>query len=92
MTSVLYSAGLNYQAGNPVRQEIMAVRREVDSLRKQLEILTEELHEQIYDGRNKNQQRDESKLNQPINFTKDGFIHIFCDRWKKDIGKHLSNH
>ena len=42
MTSVLYSAGLNYQSGNPVRQEIMAVRREVDSLRKQLEILTEE--------------------------------------------------
>lgn len=42
MTSVLYGAGLNYQAGNPVRQEIVAVRREVDSLRKQLEILTEE--------------------------------------------------
>jgi regulator of replication initiation timing len=42
MTSVLYSAGLNYQSGNPVRQEIMSVRREVDSLRKQLEILTEE--------------------------------------------------
>lgn len=42
MTSVLYSAGLNYQAGNPVRQEIVAVRREVDSLRKQIESLTEE--------------------------------------------------
>ncbi len=42
MTSVLYGAGLNYQAGNPVRQEIVAVRREVDSLRKQLETLTEE--------------------------------------------------
>ena len=42
MTSVLYSAGLNYQSGNPVRQEIMAVRREVDLLRKQLELLTEE--------------------------------------------------
>jgi regulator of replication initiation timing len=42
MTSVLYSAGLNYQSGNPVRQEINAVRREVDSLRKQLEQLTEE--------------------------------------------------
>jgi len=42
MTSVLYSAGLNYQSGNPVRQEIMAVRREVDSLRKQLETLFEE--------------------------------------------------
>jgi hypothetical protein len=42
MTSVLYSAGLNYQSGNPVRQEIVAVRREVDSLRKQVEQLTEE--------------------------------------------------
>lgn len=42
MTSVLYGAGLNYQAGNPVRQEIVAVRREVDSLRKQVETLTEE--------------------------------------------------
>jgi len=42
MTSVLYSAGLNYQSGNPVRQEIVAIRREVDLLRKQLELLTEE--------------------------------------------------
>jgi len=42
MTSVLYSAGLNYQMGNPVRQEIVAVRREVDALRKQVEMLTEE--------------------------------------------------
>jgi hypothetical protein len=42
MTSVLYSAGLNYQTGNPVRQEIVAVRREVESLRKQLELVTEE--------------------------------------------------
>jgi len=42
MTSVLYSAGHNYQTGTPVRQEIVAVRREVDSLRKQLEIVTEE--------------------------------------------------
>jgi predicted transcriptional regulator len=42
MTSVLYSAGLNYQMGNPVRQEIVAVRREVDALRKQVEQLTEE--------------------------------------------------
>jgi hypothetical protein len=42
MTSVLYSAGLNYQAGNPVRQEIVAVRRDVDSLRKQVDLLTEE--------------------------------------------------
>jgi hypothetical protein len=42
MTSVLYGAGLNYQRGNPVRQEIVEVRREVDSLRKQLEQLTEE--------------------------------------------------
>jgi hypothetical protein len=43
MTSVLYSAGLNYQMGNPVRQEIVAIRRESESLRKQLEQLTEEL-------------------------------------------------
>ncbi len=42
MTSVLYGAGLNYQIGNPVRQEIVSVRREVDSLRKQIESLTEE--------------------------------------------------
>jgi len=42
MTSVLYGAGLNYQLGNPVRQEIVAVRRDVDSLRKQIEMLTEE--------------------------------------------------
>ena len=42
MTSVLYSAVLNYQTGNPVRQEIVNVRREVDSLRKQIELLTEE--------------------------------------------------
>lgn len=42
MTSVLYGAGLNYQRGNPVRQEIVDVRREVDFLRKQVEQLTEE--------------------------------------------------
>jgi|UniRef100_A0A6C0HKG4 hypothetical protein len=42
MTSVLYSAGLNYQSGNPVRSEIVALRREVDSLRKQVEQLSEE--------------------------------------------------
>jgi hypothetical protein len=42
MTSVLYSGGLNYQSGNPVRAEIVAVRREVSELRKQLETLTEE--------------------------------------------------
>ena len=42
MTSVLYGAGLNFQAGNPVRQEIVAVRREVDSLRKLIENLVEE--------------------------------------------------
>jgi hypothetical protein len=42
MTSVLYGGGLNYQVGNPVRQEIVTVRREVDSLRKQIEVLTEE--------------------------------------------------
>jgi len=42
MTSVLYSAGLNYQPGNPVRQEIVAVRRELESLRKQFELIAEE--------------------------------------------------
>lgn len=42
MTSVLYGGGLNYQLGNPVRQEIVAVRREVDFLRKQIDQLTEE--------------------------------------------------
>jgi hypothetical protein len=42
MTSVLYHGSLNYQTGNPVRQEILAVRRDVDALRKQVELLTEE--------------------------------------------------
>uniref|UniRef100_A0A6C0KQW3 Uncharacterized protein n=1 Tax=viral metagenome TaxID=1070528 RepID=A0A6C0KQW3_9ZZZZ len=42
MTSVLYGSGLNYQAGNPVRQEIVAVRRDAEALRKQVELLTEE--------------------------------------------------
>ena len=42
MTSVLYSAGLNYQSGNPVRQEFMTIRRDIDALRKQVEMLTEE--------------------------------------------------
>jgi regulator of replication initiation timing len=42
MTSVLYSAGINYQSGNPVRQEITQIRRDVESLRKQVEMLTEE--------------------------------------------------
>lgn len=42
MTSVLYSGGLNYQLGNPVRQEINAVRNDVNDIRKQLEIVTEE--------------------------------------------------
>ena len=42
MTSVLYISCLNYQTGNPVRQEIVAVRRELDSLRKHVELLSEE--------------------------------------------------
>ena len=42
MTSCLYSGGLNYQQGNPIRQEFVSVRREVDSLRKLVEELTEE--------------------------------------------------
>ena len=42
MTSVLYGAGLNYQLGNPVRQEIVSVKRELDSLRKQFEQAIEE--------------------------------------------------
>lgn len=42
MTSVLYHGSLNYQSGNPVRQEFVAVRRDVDALRKQIEMLTEE--------------------------------------------------
>ena len=42
MTSVLYNAGLNYQAGNPVRQEMVTMKREIDSIRKSLELVTEE--------------------------------------------------
>jgi len=42
MTAVLYSGGLNYQAGNPFRQEVVIVRREVESLRKQLEVASQE--------------------------------------------------
>jgi hypothetical protein len=33
MTSVLTFGGLNYQAGNPVRNEFIAVRREMAELR-----------------------------------------------------------
>jgi hypothetical protein len=42
MTSVLYSAGLNYQAGNPVRSEILKVTREINDIRKGLEFLSDE--------------------------------------------------
>jgi predicted nucleic acid-binding Zn-ribbon protein len=34
MTSVLYSAGLNYQGSNPLRTEIRGIRNEIDELRK----------------------------------------------------------
>jgi septal ring factor EnvC (AmiA/AmiB activator) len=34
MTSVLYSAGLNYQGSNPLRTEIRGIRNEVEELRK----------------------------------------------------------
>jgi hypothetical protein len=34
MTSVLYSAGLNYQAGNPVRTEINKLTNAIADLRK----------------------------------------------------------
>ena len=34
MTSVLYSAGLNYQSSNPLRTEIRGIRSELEELRK----------------------------------------------------------
>lgn len=34
MTSVLYSGGLNYQLGNPVRAELASLRTQVADLRK----------------------------------------------------------
>ena len=37
MTSVLYGSGLNYQAGNPLRSELIQLRREVVELRKLLD-------------------------------------------------------
>ena len=37
MTSVLYSAGLNYQVGNPVRYEINKLTAAIDELRKVVE-------------------------------------------------------
>ena len=43
MTSVLYSAGLNYQGSNPIRTEIRGIRNEVTDLRtlvtKQAEVI-----------------------------------------------------
>ena len=43
MTSVLYSAGLNYQGSNPLRTEIRGIRNEVTDLRtlvtKQSEVI-----------------------------------------------------
>lgn len=46
MTSVLYSSGLNYQAGNPLRTEIMGIRRELGELRKLIQDLSGE--NQVY--------------------------------------------
>ncbi len=43
MSSVLYSAGLNYQAGNPLRSEITRLHRDVDQLRKLLELANSEM-------------------------------------------------
>jgi len=38
----LYGAGVHYQSSNPVRQELVQLRRETESLRKNVEMLTEE--------------------------------------------------
>ena len=42
MTSVLYSAGLNYQTGNPVRAELGNIRTAVADLRKIVDAVTTE--------------------------------------------------
>lgn len=42
MTSVLYSAGLNYQAGNPIRSEILKVTREANDMKKNIDFLSDE--------------------------------------------------
>ena len=39
MTSVLNLSGLNYQNGNPLRREIVAMKAEIESLRKEIATL-----------------------------------------------------
>lgn len=43
MTSVLYSSGLNYQAGNPIRTEINKLTNSISDLRKLVEGQSSEL-------------------------------------------------
>ena len=52
MTSVLYSSGLNYQLGNPIRSELNNLRTSVAELRKAVESFSVELQNLKNDVRN----------------------------------------
>jgi hypothetical protein len=39
MSSVLYSSGLNYQATNPLRNEIMRLNRQLDDMKWKMDVL-----------------------------------------------------
>jgi chromosome segregation ATPase len=54
MTSVLYSGGLNYQIGNPVRAELASLRTSVADLRKLVDGFTVEIQNLKNDLRNLN--------------------------------------
>jgi flagellar capping protein FliD len=43
MTSVLYSAGLNYQGGNPIGNQVRSVQNNVSDLRKVIDTQTAEI-------------------------------------------------
>jgi hypothetical protein len=44
MTSVLYSAGLNYQGGNPIGNQVRSVQNNVSDLRKLIDAQAIELN------------------------------------------------
>jgi hypothetical protein len=44
MTSVLYSAGLNYQGGNPIGNQVRSVQSNVSDLRKLIDAQAIELN------------------------------------------------
>jgi septal ring factor EnvC (AmiA/AmiB activator) len=44
MTSVLYSAGLNYQGGNPIGNQVRSVQTSVTDLRKLIDAQTTDIN------------------------------------------------